>query len=327
MIYANVFEAIRALSPEDPVLYMKDRAGKGKLVRKLTFEAFGTERGDTVILPRTGLNILFYRGQADASWQTIPSIYRDATSETILIDSIKLLDFAMASERFPQVKFAQSQGVRVDTLALAQHYGLRTNMLDLTSDIAVAAFFATTKLQGGEFVPVDEGTGSISRILYLIGMTEDGEVFRPIGLQPFQRPGHQCAFGVKLEKGQALEDFQQGVTLSFHQERACGQAFLDLFGAKMPNCLFPREIIAQIGTKIRKGSMVTQAAIDAYCEAHGVSAEAVAQILKNYGVSTCKKTAFYPSPRQLAQEQMQVMKHGAFGGEIVFSRMMLIPEE
>lgn len=27
------------------------------------------------------------------------------------------------------------------------------------------------------------------------------------------------------------------------------------------------------------------------------------------------------------KEQMQVMKHGAFGGEIVFSCMMSIPEE
>lgn len=327
MIYADIFEAIRALSPEDPVLYMKDRAGKGKLIRRLTFEAFGTGQGDTVILPRTGLNVLFYRGQADASWQAIPSIYRDATSETILIDSLKLLDFAAVLEQFPQVKFARNQGVRVNTLALAQHYGLRTDMLDLTSDIAVAAFFATTELQNGRFVPIGKGTGSISRLLYLLGMTENEEVFHPVGLQPFQRPGHQCAFGVKLEKGRTLEDFQQGVTLSFRQDSACGQAFLDLFGAKVPNCLFPREGIAQIGTRIRNGNMVTQAAIDTYCEAHGVSSEAIAQILKNNGVSACKKTAFYPSPHQLAQEQMQVMKHGAFGGEIVFSRMMSIPEE
>lgn len=327
MIYADVFEAIRALSPEDPVLNMKDQAGKGKLIRNLTFEAFGTGQGDTVILPRTGFNVLFYRGQTDASWPAIPSMYRNATEETILIDKIKFLDFSMVLERFPQVKSARNQSVRVDALALAQHYGLRTDMLDLTSDIAVAAFFATTRLQNGTFIPLEKGTGSITRIPYFLGMTKDDKVFHPVGLQPFQRPGHQCAFGVKLDRGQMLEDFQQGVTLSFHQDVTCGQAFLELFGAGMPNCLFPREAISQTGTKIRNGSIVTWAAIDAYCESNGVSPETVIQILQKHGVSPCKNTALDPSPRQLAQERIQVMKHGAFGGEIIFSRMMYIPEE
>lgn len=327
MVYTDVFEAIRTFSPEDPLLYMKDRAGKGTLIRNLTFEAIDTGQDDMVLLPRTGLNVLFYRGQADASWPAIPSIYRNATSETLLIDSIKFLDFAMVLEKFPQMNYARNKRVRVDTLALAQHYGLRTDMLDLTSDIAVAAFFATTELRNGKFHPVEKGTGAISRIPFFIGMDKNDKAFRPVGLQPFQRPGQQCAFGVKLEKGQTLEDFQQGVTLQFHQDRVCGQAFLDLFGAGMPNSLFPRETIAQIGTRIRNSKIVTQAAINTYCEQNGISQDTVVQLLKHSGISVCRKPVFDPSPRQLAQEQIQVMKYGAFCGTIIFSRPMYLPEE
>ena len=72
MIYTDIFEAIRAFSPQDIVLNIKDRADTGRLVRRLSFDALGTGKGDFVILPRTGMNILFYRGQTDASWPAIP---------------------------------------------------------------------------------------------------------------------------------------------------------------------------------------------------------------------------------------------------------------
>lgn len=325
MIYTDIFEAIRACSPQDIVLSIKDRAGTGRLVRSLSFDALGTGKGDFVILPRTGMNILFYRGQTDASWPAIPSTYREATPETLMVDSIKFLDFSIILERFPQVRCARKQGVRVDTLALAQHYGLRTDMLDLTSDIAVAAFFATTQFKNGRFVPVENGIGSISRMLILMGMMEDDEIFRPVGLQPFQRPGQQCAFGIKLAEGQTIDDLQFVDTLQFHQDRACGQAFLELFGSEMPNSLFPQETIARIGTKIRRSNIVTQAAVSAYCKEQGLSQDTVKQTLGGMGISIEPKPVFDPSPRQLAKERMQVMRHGAFGGEIIFSRLTYLP--
>ena len=198
--------------------------------------------------------------------------------------------------------------------------------LDLTSDIAVAAFFATTQLQNGRFVPVENGIGSISRMLILMGMMEDDEIFRPVGLQPFKRPGQQCAFGIKLAEEQTIDDLQFVDTLQFHQDRACGQAFLDLFGSEMPNSLFPQETIARIGTKIRRSNIVTQAAVSAYCKEQGLSQDTVKQTLEGMGISVEPKPVFDPSPRQLAKDRMQVMRHGAFGGEIIFRRLTYLPE-
>jgi len=324
VIYEDIFEAIRPFAPRE-LLNLKDRAGQGRLIRHLAFEAIDTGEGDMVLLPRTGLNIMFYRGQGDASWPAVPSIYRGATPWSLLLDRIRMIDFTMAAERFPQVRQARNQGVRVDTLALAQHYGLRTDMLDLTSDLAVAAFFATTELRGGTFYPIETGIGSISGTLFMMGL-EGEEHFRPVGLQPFLRPGKQCAFGVKLEEGQRLEDLRSGWSVQFRQNAACGQAFLDLFGPGLPNELFPQEQIAQVADRIRRANIVTQAAVDAYCEQWGASRAGTAEELKERGVTVSKKPVFAPTAKQLGQERIKVLRDGAFGGEIVLSRLMYLPE-
>lgn len=82
-------------------------------------------------------------------------------------------------------------------------------MLNLTSDIAIAAFFATTRCENGAFYPQKDGIGLISYFCTLMGM-ELELLFHIVGLQPFQRPGKQCAFGVKLDKGKDLNSLDRG---------------------------------------------------------------------------------------------------------------------
>lgn len=94
----------------------------------------------------------------------------------------------------------------------------------------------------------------------------------------------------------------------------------------MPNRLFPQEAIAQIGAKIRRSDKVTQAAVSAYCKEQGLSQDTVKQTLRGMEISVEPKPVFDPSSRQLAKERMQVMRHGAFGGEIIFSRLAYLPE-
>ena len=238
LVHEDIFEAIRAIDPHSPVLYLKDRAGRGTLLRRLSFEAIRTAGGDLVLMPRTGMNVMFYRGQTDAGRREIPTIYRNSTAEAVIADRVKLKDFALAVQRFPQVRFARAHQLQVDLLALAQHYGLRTDLLDLTSDITVAAFFATTRCREGVFHPVTEGVGSISCFFALPGLEADLP-FHLVGLQPFQRPGKQCAFGVRLQPEEDLSSLMRGPSLRFRQNAEAGQAFLELFGDRMPNELFP----------------------------------------------------------------------------------------
>lgn len=46
---------------------------------------------------------------------------------------------------------------------MAQHYEMRTDLLDLTSDIMVAAFFATNKYESKDetYRPIKEGIGCL----------------------------------------------------------------------------------------------------------------------------------------------------------------------
>lgn len=323
MVYEDIFEALRVCTPNNPVLLMKDREGRGTLQRHLSFEAIQMENGELALMPRTGLNVMFYRGQADAAKRAIPTIYRDAACESIVVDRIKLIDFSMAVEKFPQVQYARKERIQVDTLALAQHYGLKTDMLDLTSDIAVAAFFATTYLDNGIFRPMQQGIGSISCFFAFPGMDRNLP-FRVVGLQPFQRPGKQCAFGVKLKQGEDLMSLNCGNTLYFSQNPKYGQMFLDLFGEKLPNELFPEEAVAKIGTRIRNGKLATEKAVKAYCRDLSVPETEVRKLLSEQEIVISKKEAFVPSSKILGQERKKTINN-PFGGEKIYQRLMFSP--
>ena len=85
----------------------------------------------------------FYRGENDdfdAKYPCVPQLYRtknikDLTDQTrsefLLIDRLKITEFELIAREFPQVKNAIKDYCNVDFSALAQHYGLKTDLLDL----------------------------------------------------------------------------------------------------------------------------------------------------------------------------------------------------
>jgi hypothetical protein len=117
-------------------------------------------------------------------------------------------------KQYPQVKFFEEQNLNIDYLGLAQHYGLETNVLDLTSSIDVALFFAMCEYNGDShmYQPKSDNTKQYIGYLYafpfilsLMGYEQDiqrkARVVKPIGLQPFPRPGAQRGFSIHIEKG------------------------------------------------------------------------------------------------------------------------------
>jgi len=86
-----------------------------------------------------------YRGQRDARWSTIPSIFR----KTSVADALRDLGKAVAKVRHTREGLDEHQA-----LAIAQHYstelGVATWLLDVTWDPRVALFFASHKGQSGD---------------------------------------------------------------------------------------------------------------------------------------------------------------------------------
>lgn len=97
--------------------------------------------------------LLAYRGHADSSWEPETSIYREAKRQSALgfkdllsRESWMLYQFQRFAHHH-QGDLPAKENV-ADWLALIQHYGGPTRLLDFTYSLYVAAFFATESAQG-----------------------------------------------------------------------------------------------------------------------------------------------------------------------------------
>lgn len=148
-----------------------------------------------------------YRGQNAIYEPCKPSLYRgEQTKERLFERSLQLADFKSILQENPQVKDLEEDGLIVNYEALAQHYGIATNMMDMTNSPLVAAFFATTRY--------DASTDTYSPMLNYVSMgiiylSPWGDLFNtseknriwPIGQEALKRPGEQRAFAMVMDKG------------------------------------------------------------------------------------------------------------------------------
>ena len=169
-----------------------------------------------VLHPVSHSPFIYYRGQSEYHSCCLPSLYRykGAKLEEEMIRSyFQTAEMILVMKTHPVIRYLETKGIWNDRLGwiplvvmydgLAQHYGIKTCFLDLTNDIWVATFFATTIYDGKEYHPkyIKESDSLKERfgVMYRLSFFETEKLedssrkdIMPIGLQYFNRPGKQC---------------------------------------------------------------------------------------------------------------------------------------
>lgn len=172
------------------------------------------------VIPASNDFSLLFRGQSREIVPCLPTLYRCKLSPLeLFVEKMRLVEFEMLLDSHPSVKLYKERGFTISYEGLAQHYGLKTEVMDFTSDIDIALFFAMCPYDSGiddYRLPVE--TENHTGIIYMlnpmiydtrsisgnhIGIFED--VVEPIGLQPFDRPAVQRGYGIRLKDGKPLD--------------------------------------------------------------------------------------------------------------------------
>lgn len=177
-----------------------------------------------------------YRGQSNhyEGKPCVPNLYRNKINNEEK-DYIEFLIFSQEMELLikthPLVKLFE-QGIellhdrfqiRINYEGLAQHYYNKSRMLDLSSDLEVMKFFATTDYMDEKYVPCTD-TSRLG-VIYCYELQypgafgqHKGYALKTIGKQIFMRPGAQCGFLLDMEYGVDFKKLPEVTALYFKHD-------------------------------------------------------------------------------------------------------------
>lgn len=219
-----------------------------------------------------------YRGQIKDYGVCVPTLGRDNREKTEkkLLALCRSVAFEDVIADHPFVRLTEQSTfcdspLFVDKEGLAQHYGLSTNILDVTSNFDVASFFATCAwntdtCKWAPFTDIrHQDYGVIYRLVpcLLIDLIGPDDAFYPfhiIGWQPLPRPEQQRAFAVKMKPAQDFCSlpgiecfrFKHCVRISHHIWQAFDEGRL----------LFPDDAAAELAIQAEGLHQFTRSQID-----------------------------------------------------------------
>lgn len=216
-----------------------------------------------------GKHSSYYRGENQIYKSSQPTIHRKIEhlsdcekSVYLFVNSMRIAEFKLFIDRFDILRLWTDRGLAVLYEPLAQHYGIETKWLDITSDLDVALFFAncqydnnskqwlpltkeeTEKSEETKYgvifhIPVERASISADIKTSGIGDTSKVNAIVPIGYQPFMRCHSQHAYGICMETPNPLQEDHTFEKLYFRHDEAFSREIWEKMG--QGRSIYPQE--------------------------------------------------------------------------------------
>ena len=220
--------------------------------------------GTHILMPLSPAQHSFYRGESEYHEECHPSLFRkQMTDADIFVERVKRCELERMMVEYPITNlFANSIQAqdptgewhplpfRVGFDGMAQHYGIKTEFMDITVDPLTAAFFAATTYNVADdtYSPITDTDKHPYGVYYLYNEIPlpflESKRIAVVGMQPLSRPGRQSAYVFRMRP---KENFNQLAQKTFFRHDA--DINKEIYNrANADNRLFPNELI---GTRIR----------------------------------------------------------------------------
>lgn len=302
------------------------------------FEIFSeTPDGPCVLKPTTANFNSYFRGENQYHEDCCPTIYRSKKKDEIdhFIDRLRSSEFELLLQTHPFVKLVYENGIsfinfgedvwvklKIDSIGLAQHYELETDMIDLTSDKWIAAFFATCIKKKGRYLPIDEieenlKVGVVYRycpLPYIKDCTSKNK-FSVIGLQPFKRPGEQKGFALQLGKGENLNKVIGIEKYFFRHDKLAAEIIYNRMNQGKE--LFPYDELEEYAKKIKNSKKISNSAFQLAYEKYPIIQMDI-ELLRSACISKGIKFVNFPIVNFPKGLENNFLKNWEKGGETEF---------
>ncbi len=264
----------------------------------------------------------YYRGERKFYGQSKPTIYREGhatLNDLVLVKYLKIEEASTMLDTIPPILEWNRAG-RVNYVGLCQHYGLDTIMLDLTSDLMTALFFACCKWVNGAWEPITaedlekdpDGILHIaSKEIFDIELATDAAnsmFVVPIGHQPLLRCSAQRGYmGLAANKGDIIDLYtdRHFTTYRFERDEAFCKWVFEKCGRG--NAIYPRKDSPLLNAYFARLKTSPEIPAD-IVENCGMDLQAVREAVERAGYRICESGERLLSAEEKSEISRQVRK-------------------